>query len=127
MGGAPSICYAVPVTQKKEGESAVYRSPAFKDKLYDRPEPHIATLKDVFINCYKKFANNPALGNDFFKQEQLFERRMPPKFNISLIRKRLIVPNTQEVLSSIENFTTILRERILRWLVSFQRIGGNGL
>jgi long-chain acyl-CoA synthetase len=66
MGGAPSICYAVPIGPKKEGESAIYRSPTFKDKLHDRPEEHIVTLKDVFINCYKKFANNPALGNKFF-------------------------------------------------------------
>lgn len=38
MGGTPSILYAVPVSQKKEGESAIYRSPIFKDKLHDRPE-----------------------------------------------------------------------------------------
>jgi hypothetical protein len=37
MGGTPSIIYAVPVTQKKEGESAIYRFPDFKDKLIGQP------------------------------------------------------------------------------------------
>jgi hypothetical protein len=38
MGGnAPSIEYSVPVSEKKPGESAVYRNPLFKDKLLDGP------------------------------------------------------------------------------------------
>jgi long-chain acyl-CoA synthetase len=82
MGGTPSILYAVPVSQKKEGESAIYRSPIFKDKLHDRPEENIVTLKDVFINSYKKFANNPALGRNFFIQGQLSGRRTKLQLNI---------------------------------------------
>lgn len=88
MGGAPSICYATPISPKKEGESAIYRSPIFKDKLHDRPEPHIATLKDVFINCYKKFGEKPALGNDCLRQEQSSGRRTEPKSNTSRISMR---------------------------------------
>ena len=37
MGGGASINYCVPVTQKPEGESAIYRAPGTKDKLCDRP------------------------------------------------------------------------------------------
>jgi hypothetical protein len=38
MGGAQSITYCTPVTQKPQGESAIYRAPIFKDKLIDRPK-----------------------------------------------------------------------------------------
>jgi hypothetical protein len=71
MGGAPSITYNWPVTQKKDGESPIYRSPAFKDKLMYLPEEHIHTLKDVFLNVYKKFPNNLALGNPSIMQAPL--------------------------------------------------------
>jgi hypothetical protein len=37
MGGSPSITYAVPVTQKIEGESAIYRAPEYKDNIIGRP------------------------------------------------------------------------------------------
>jgi hypothetical protein len=70
----------VPVSQKAQGESAVYRSPDFKDKLYDRLEPHLATMKDMLINSYKKFANLPALGTNGLMQERSSRtsRESPP-------------------------------------------------
>lgn len=38
MGGSnSSIEYSVPVTEKKAGESAIYRSPPFKDGILDGP------------------------------------------------------------------------------------------
>ena len=64
MGGAPSINYAVPITPKPQGESAIYRSPAQKDKLVDRPEPNLGTMKDILVNSCKKYASLPALGTD---------------------------------------------------------------
>jgi hypothetical protein len=65
MGGVQSINYAVPVTHKVEGESAIYRFPQFKDKLFDRYEDGTRTMKDVFLNSYKQYANLPALGTVF--------------------------------------------------------------
>lgn len=38
MGGnSQSILYAVPVSEKKEGETPIYRHPQFKDGLLDGP------------------------------------------------------------------------------------------
>lgn len=62
MGGGASLTYSVPVTQKPEGESAIYRNPSSKDKLYDRPEPALGTMKDIILNSYKLYGKNPALG-----------------------------------------------------------------
>lgn len=39
--------YSVPVTEKKEGESPIYRHPDFKDKLYTLP-PEIKSLGDTW-------------------------------------------------------------------------------
>jgi long-chain acyl-CoA synthetase len=64
MGGGPSIQYTVPVSQKKEGESPIYRLPEHKHKLLDRPEEHLGTMKDVLINTHKKYGNNQALGQN---------------------------------------------------------------
>lgn len=71
MGGGASINYCVPVTQKQDGESAIYRSPLAKDKLFDRPEPALGTMKDIILNSYKLYANNPALGKSYMIKELL--------------------------------------------------------
>lgn len=62
MGGAQSITYAVPVTQKQPGESAVYRSPEYKDKIHATFGPNLSTIKEVLINSFKIYATSPALG-----------------------------------------------------------------
>lgn len=62
MGGENSITYAVPITQKPEGETAIYRSPYTKDKLYGSPTPELTTIKAIIINSSKQYPNNPALG-----------------------------------------------------------------
>lgn len=62
MGGAPVINYCQPITQKPQGETAIYRFPTFKDKLLDRGDENATTMKQVFINSAKKYANNPAIG-----------------------------------------------------------------
>jgi len=36
MGGAPVINYNEPITQKPQGESAIYRFPDYKDRLWDK-------------------------------------------------------------------------------------------
>jgi long-chain acyl-CoA synthetase len=62
MGGGASINYCTPVTQKPEGESAIYRNTDYKDKLYDRPAPNLGTMKEILLNSFKVFPKNPALG-----------------------------------------------------------------
>jgi hypothetical protein len=63
MGGSESINYVEPVTNvKPEGESHTYRNPKYKDQVLDRPEPHLGTMKDIFINSYKKFGQQGCLG-----------------------------------------------------------------
>lgn len=47
--------YSVPVTEKKEGESPIYRHPEFKDGLYTLP-PEIKSLKDTWDQILKKYS-----------------------------------------------------------------------
>jgi hypothetical protein len=61
MGGGASVNYAVAVTPKVNGETAVYRAPASKDKLIDG-HGECKTMKDILINSGKKYSNSPALG-----------------------------------------------------------------
>lgn len=81
MGGGASINYCVPVTQKPEGESAIYRAPGTKDKLYDRPQPNLDTIKKIILNSYQKYANNPALGKYSLRQERLLQKTTKQQSN----------------------------------------------
>jgi long-chain acyl-CoA synthetase len=69
MGANATINYAVPVTHKVEGESAIYRFPDFRDKLFDRPEDALYTMKDVLIHSAHKYAQQPALGTIIRKEQ----------------------------------------------------------
>ena len=98
MGAQKSITYAVPVTQKLPGESAIYRYPDFRDKLFDRFEDNLHTMKDVLINSALKFANSPCLGNPSLMQEPSSLSTIRARSNILPIgrhssrRMRLAVP-----------------------------------
>ena len=70
MGGEESIIYSAPYTQKPEGESAIYRNPFTKDKLYDRPEEGVGTMKAAILNSAKRYANRPALGKIVKKENK---------------------------------------------------------
>lgn len=92
MGGGSSINYMVPVTAKTPGESPVYRYPEFKDKLYAYLDPNLTTMKALFINSYKKYANNPALGIALPIQAVLSKmRREKLQLSTSTTRRQLIV------------------------------------
>lgn len=100
MGSSSSITYAVPITHKIPGESAIYRFPDFKDKLFDRPEDDLRTMKDVFLNSYRKYAHLPALGKRITTQALLSRRRealmlsSSPTGQLLSRRKRSAVPSS---------------------------------
>ena len=81
MGGGSSITYCVPVTQKPEGESSIYRNPRSKDKLHDRPAPQLATLKDIILHSVRLYGDQPALGNRLLRQELSSTKRTSLPFN----------------------------------------------
>ena len=63
MGGNTiSIEYAVPISPKVEGETPVYRFPAFKDNLVDSPDGKLKTMKEVVKNSFSTFSANKMLG-----------------------------------------------------------------
>ena len=63
MGGNTiSIEYAVPVSERKPGETAVYRYPDFKDHLTDGPSENLKTMKDVVKNSFASFGPSNMLG-----------------------------------------------------------------
>lgn len=47
MGGTQSIEYAVPINEKGEDSTPVYRNPKVKDGLCSFPKPHLKTMKDI--------------------------------------------------------------------------------
>lgn len=62
MGGAQSINYAEAVTEKKEGETAIYRYPGYKNGLLDSPTKELKTMKDILVYSSIIYAKNNALG-----------------------------------------------------------------
>lgn len=64
MGGAPSrdVIYAVPVSQKREGETAIYRHPDHVKNLLVAPGPGLDTLQAVFLNAVKQYKYKKLLG-----------------------------------------------------------------
>lgn len=63
MGGnSLSIEYAVPISEKKPGETPVLRHPQFKEGLFEGPTPDIKEMKSAFLYAFKKNENNEALG-----------------------------------------------------------------
>ena len=71
MGGnSVSIEYAVPVTEKKPGESPIYRFPDFKDGLREGPEDNIKTMKEAMINAFKLYGGNTMLGKIIREEEK---------------------------------------------------------
>ena len=62
MGGGTSIEYTVAVSEKKPGESQIFRFPEFKDGLLDGPAPDIKTIKQAMIHSFKQYGGNNMLG-----------------------------------------------------------------
>ena len=111
MGAEKSITYAVPVTQKLPGESAIYRYPDFRDKLFDRFEDNLRTMKDVLINSSTKFANSPCLGNPSLMQEPLSRATIRARSSILPTRRLSTRPMPSAAPSTPRSFTTSPRER----------------
>ncbi|CAD8136283.1 unnamed protein product [Paramecium octaurelia] len=61
MGQGSSKFYAVPVGEKKDGESHVYRNPNNTQKLLDNFEGE-TTVQGIFLRSCRKFPNNRCLG-----------------------------------------------------------------
>lgn len=65
MGGSSQskvINYAVPVTEPKQGESAIYRDLNFKEKLVEVPEAGVKTLQEMYLKNFKEHAKTEFLG-----------------------------------------------------------------
>lgn len=62
MGGNSStIEYCVAVTEKKQGESAIYRNPMFKDKILDGPGD-VKDMKKAILDSCSLHTKNNCLG-----------------------------------------------------------------
>lgn len=71
MGGnSSSIEYSVAVTEKKAGESAIYRSPENKDQLYEGPTADIKDMKKAILHSVKLHGKNNCLGTIVRKEGQ---------------------------------------------------------
>ncbi|CAD8054344.1 unnamed protein product [Paramecium sonneborni] len=68
MGQGSSKFYAVPIGEKKEGESHVYRNPNNTEKLLDNFEGE-TTVQGIFLRSCRKFPNNRCLGKQIVTGE----------------------------------------------------------
>lgn len=64
MGGNSSsdLIYAIPVSQKREGETEIYRHPNHTKELILVPENGVNTMQDVFLNSVRKYPHKKLLG-----------------------------------------------------------------
>lgn len=58
MGNSSSFQYSVPITEKPKGESAIYRSPHFKNAFIESPHPDVKTMKDAVKYVCAKYGKN---------------------------------------------------------------------
>lgn len=66
MGGtAPSkqkFIYSVPVTEPKEGETAIYRAPSAKDQLITCPSTGVKNAQELYLYNFKNCPKNQFIG-----------------------------------------------------------------
>lgn len=66
MGGsAPSkqkYIYAIPVTEPKEGETAIYRAPSAKDGLITKPTTGISNAQELYLHNFKTCPEKQFVG-----------------------------------------------------------------
>lgn len=53
----PQITYSVEVSEKKEGETSVRRTPIAADGLKIIPDPDIITMQDAWLRSVKRNGN----------------------------------------------------------------------
>lgn len=65
MGGNQSqgIIYSVPVTEKKDGETAIRRNPLSEKELFLYPDVNTRSLKDVVLRSVKNYGGKRFLGS----------------------------------------------------------------
>lgn len=111
MGGGASINYCIPVTQKPEGETSIYRNPLKKDQLYGSPTEQLTTMKAILLNTLKEYGNNPALGTFTLTQGKSSPKITSLLSNISPTKKQSLELTTSEVESSRKRCSTSPKEK----------------
>lgn len=69
-GGSSTIEYAVPVSEKKKGETPIYRGPNYKDGLKSGPAPEVNDMKKALLTAISQFGKNNCLGTIIRKEGQ---------------------------------------------------------
>lgn len=87
MGGSQSkdVLYAVPVTDPKPGETAVYRNPKHKDALLVCPSNGCRTMQEIFQKNFKDHASREFLG---FRPTKAIEKDAKTKRNVQVFEER---------------------------------------
>ncbi|KAL4469389.1 hypothetical protein ABPG74_004642 [Tetrahymena malaccensis] len=62
MGGNQSFVYSVPVSEKKQGETAIYRHVNYQKDIVKCPNEKIQNLQDLLINSHSKFKDREFVG-----------------------------------------------------------------
>ena len=66
-GNTHKFIYSVPVTDKKKGETPIYRKPSHKDGLIRIPS-NISSLRDIWEMRVKEFGSNKLLEDLTYRQ-----------------------------------------------------------
>ena len=64
MGTSQStnLVYSVPITEAKQGETSIYRSPLSKDELIVQLPEGYKTVQEMYLATFKEAANQPCFG-----------------------------------------------------------------
>ena len=87
MGGSQSkdCLYAVPVTDPKPGETAIYRNPKHKDALLVAPTNGVRTMQELFLKNFKDSPDREFLG---YRPLKGIEKDAKTKKNVQVFEER---------------------------------------
>jgi long-chain acyl-CoA synthetase len=109
MGASQSkdLLYAVPVSEPKAGETAIYRNSEHKENLLVAPKSGFRTMQDLYLRNFKEHASSEFLG---FRPSKGVDKDPKSKKNVQIFEERFeylkwnqIETQAKAIGSAIEN------------------------
>lgn len=132
MGGSkPSkVLYSVPVTQPKQGETAVYRNIDHKDALVSKPRSGVTTMQEIFTHRFKNSPKDNFLGQrprkadnkneleEYFEWETWSQVEELSKALGSGITHMKLIPNRKQFRDYDLKFIAIYGKNSREWILT---------
>ena len=102
--------YSIPITKKKEGETAIYRHPIAKDGFPSLSKKNLKTLQDVYLWCNQHYGNKTLFASrDPTKGNKYVEKTFPEVTSISRNLGSGILNLSLETREKIENIPDLAK------------------